>query len=242
MTAENRPRLRVLIGASSFADAAAALKILKPATHRLAMTLGGMLIVDQQVLALCRMPNQRIVSTTGVLAIAPSPGQVSALIEADAKAFRRSLEDLAVPIGAQWMFEQTMGDLISDSLRFRADWDVIVLGHRAIHVARGKIVVIAGEGPRNEELTKFAETLAAQSAADRLDLIVGEGASTAGGAHPAFATAETALDALSRTSARAVLLDMSNGLLHDAADLQRLLDAARCPVFLFGAASPGSKL
>jgi hypothetical protein len=234
MTEARHGGMRILVGAGSFADAAAALKILKTAMRKGEMTLGGMLIVDQQALALCRIPNQRFISGTGALAISPSPGRVTALIDADAKAFRKSLAELADPIGATWLFEQTMGDLVGDVLKARAAWDVIVFGQQRTHRTRGKIVVIAERGTQHEEISAFADTLAGQNAAERLDLIVGE--SPASEAAPAaLKTFETTLETLSRTSMQAVLLNLSDDLAQNTAALHKLLDAARCPVFIFNA-------
>lgn len=241
MTGSNTSGIRILVGAGSFADAAAALEIIKRATRRLQITLGGRLIVDQRALALCHLPNQRIVSTTGALVIAPSQEQMNALIKADAKAFRKSLAELADPIGATWMFEQSTGDLVGDALKGRAAWDVIVFGQRAIHRARGKIIVIAPERSSNQVLTDFANTLAGQSAADRVDLTIGV-STKSDTANLTFSNVEAAISAVSRVNAQAVLLDLSKGLVQGAADLERLLEAARCPVFVFGAASTEAML
>lgn len=230
MTAAHPSTLRVLIGAGSYADAASALKILRLATQERRMTLGGMMVVDRRALALCDIPNQRIVSSTGALSRLPEPKQITALIEADAKAFRASLAELAAPGGSSWVFAQTMGDLVSDILHSPDVWDVIVLGHTKPYAARGKIVVISIGAAHNADLTRFADLLAAQNATERVDLGVGGG--EAGSLHrPAF---EAALALLSRMSPLAVLVEASEDLLQETDALQKLLDAARCPIFVFG--------
>ncbi len=238
MTKARLGGMRILVGAGSFADAATALDILKSAARQrqMKMTLGGMLIVDQMALALCRIPNQRIITGTGAMAISPSPSRVTALIEADAKAFRKSLAELADPIGAKWLFEQTMGNLVTDVLRARSAWDVIVFGHRKTYNARGKIVVISRGGTQSDEMSAFADTLAGQKVAERVDLVVGDSSIT-GAAPPAVGSFGAAIASLSRMSPQAVLIDLSTGLVKDTGNLQDLLDAARCPVFVFGAGS-----
>lgn len=234
MTAVHPSTLRVLIGAGSYADAASALKILKAATQERHMTLGGMMVVDQRALALCDIPNQRSVSSTGVLSRVPDPKWVTALIEADAKAFRASLAELAALVGSSWVFAQTMGDLVRDILHTQDVWDVIVFGHTKPYVAHGKIVVISAGGARNADLTHFADRLAAQNGTERVDLNMGR----AQGGEPGTLhgpTFEATLALVSRMSPLAVLVEASEDLLQQADALQKLLDAARCPVLVFGA-------
>ena len=241
MTVPPRTETRILIGAGSFADATAALKIVGRLAGGVNVTFGGLLIEDRDTLDICHIPNQRVVSAGGSLVCAPSPSQLRTLLEADAKAFRRSLAEVAGPVGAAWTFEQSIGDLVQQSLTASAGWDIIVVGHRTVHPMRGKIVSLKAATSADDALDAFSDRLANTLSAEHLVFSVGDISDRSHNTF-AFATLEEALITLARINVQAVLLDLSHGPVRTPDQLRRLLEVSRCPLFVFGAAASGEQL
>ncbi len=91
MSLASPQRLRVLVGAGSFADASAALRIVERLPDTFRTELGGVLVEEVDTLAAYQIPKQRIVLVNGTTILAPNLSQVHSLLKADAKAFRQSL-------------------------------------------------------------------------------------------------------------------------------------------------------
>ncbi|WP_417729118.1 hypothetical protein [Roseovarius sp.] len=238
MTAPLRAETRILIGAGSFADATAALKILGRLTVAENIAFGGLLIEDRDTLNICQIPNQRVVSAGGALICAPSAAQLRTVIAADAKAFQRSLAKIAGPVGAAWSFEHSIGELVQQSLTASAGWDIVVVGHRTVHPVRGKIISLCAANSVETALEAFSDRLAKSLACEHLVFSVGDRADRTVKSRD-FVNLETALAALGRINAQAVLLDLSHGPIRTPDQLRQVLEVARCPVFVFGASVRG---
>ncbi|MFC6637294.1 hypothetical protein [Sulfitobacter sediminilitoris] len=100
MTAPEDQGTGILIGASSFVDASEALRLIGRLMTDLRPRLGGILVEDAETTAVCALPNQRVVTASGTLALAPTLSQMRTLMEADARAFRQSLARIAEGVGA----------------------------------------------------------------------------------------------------------------------------------------------
>jgi len=241
MTRSAGSKTRILIGASSFADAAAALRILRALRPETPFTFGGLFVEESTMIALCQLPNQRIVSSSGTLVVAPSLPQVRTVLEADARAFRASLQTISGPSADRCTFERSMGELVNTALQASAGWDIIVIGHRNIHPVDGKIVLLEESGKNDQALLAFADHLSDAVSAERVVFAVGPDAPAPRG-HRRFETMTEALAEVARMNVQAVLVDLARGPIHSPDELRRLLELARCPVFAFGAALSGTRL
>lgn len=221
----------ILIGASSYVDAAEALRLISSLTGEWRPRLGGLFIEEAQIAALCCMPNQRVVTTSGALAVAPSLAQIKTIMEADARAFRTALAGIAEGAGLPWSFEREMGDLLEMGLQMAVSWDILVLAHRSINAVTGKVVVLepaARPSPRAEAL---GDTMARQLGAERVIFPMPQESHEIGSG-----SLTQTLRALEKVNAQALVIDASDTGLSGADDLRRLTDAARCPVFVIGLA------
>lgn len=241
-----RPGLRILVGAGSFVDAAAALRIVARLPSDFLAGLGGILVEDIDTLATCQIPRQRVVSESGVMAMAPSLSQVRALLKADAGAFRQSLARAADPTGVNWVFAQDTGQLISTALRAAKGWDILVIGYRQVHQMPGKIVVFESAHPPQDAVMEVSDRLSKHLSVDRIVFAVApEDNRTSSARRPEkvhFTSLDQALKALARTNAQAVLVDLAQGPIHTLDDLARLLEAARCPLIVFGTSGVNTRL
>ena len=233
-----RPGLRILVGAGSFADADAALRVVAQLPNAFQAGLGGILVEEVDTLASCQIPNQRIVLVSGATSLAPTQSQMRTLFKADARAFQRSLAHTANPTGAHWVFAQDRGDLVGTALRAATGWDILVIGYRRVHKIPGKIVVLEATHHPSDAVREASNRLSKQLSADRLVFSVDQGVDRpTANQHPEgfqFKTFDDALKALTRTNAQAVLVDLTHGPIHNLDDLARLLEVARCPLLVFG--------
>lgn len=242
MTPPSERTMSILIGASSFADANAAMKILRRLRFGAQMRLGGLFVEELTATALCGLPNQRVVSTSGMLVVAPSPPQFRTVIEAEMKAFRNTLASIAETTGTRWSFERSIGDLVQQSMQAAATWDVIIFGHQALHPVRGKIVLLHGPDADSDDAASLAGHLAKAVFADIENMYVGAARSGSQGERHHYETIGSAIQALARMNVQAVVLDISRGPVRTPEQLRQLLEAARCPVIALGAAVPGTEL
>lgn len=246
MNAHRSGSTRILVGASSYIDASAAMRLLGRLMGTWQPSLGGVLIEDTESLAICSLPDRRIVTPSGTVVLAPSLSQIRTLIEADARAFRQSLARLAEDAGAPWTFERDRGDLIQTGLRMARAWDVLVIAHRNLHPVAGKVVLMGSPETADSPIMMMSKRLSARLNADPVILTVDTTTRQATAPKPfnrhSFATFDQALAQLARLNTQAVLVDMSRGPVRTAEDLHRIIDVARCPVFVFGTVSAARSL
>lgn len=231
--------LRVLVGAGSFADAAAALRIVEHLPNSFCRVLGGVLIEDEDMLTVCQIPDQHIVLISGTLKSAPNRAEIQTILQADARAFEQSLAHTADLHETNWTFSQDKGDLVESSLRAAKNWDVLVLGYRPLHSIRGKVVLLKRAGQPSDKMDAAAHQLSRHHSIEPTTFLLKEGPDDDEYAAPEntlqFDTLDDILNRLKRTNAHAVLVDLRHGPVQKQTDLSRLLEAARCPVIVFGA-------
>ncbi|WP_294606597.1 hypothetical protein [uncultured Roseovarius sp.] len=241
MTPTSRTNMRILIGASSFADAQAALRIARNMLAGPTGQLGGLLIEDETLRSICHCPNQRVISASGTLIYLPSPTQIRTMMNADAQAFRRRLAEIAAPSTSRWTFEQGAGDLVESSLKSGQDWDILIFGYRALHPVPGKIVVFENTTTAHTEAVAMGEVLADQFKAQTVVYRIG--ADTPPQAEQGqiaarhFVTLQAALAQLARINAQAVVIDLARGPVRSSDQVKALLNASRCPIVILNSSS-----
>lgn len=229
-------KMRILVGANSFADAVTALQIARAVAAEFAASLGGLLVDDDDIRAVCALPHQRVISASGALLLSPSQAQIRTLMNAEARAFRQLLQQIADPAALDWSFDQQMGDLVGTTMAAAVGWDTLIFGYRSSHPFVGKVVALEPSRPDDGRLGALAETLARQLQTELVVFDVGAGARP----HPArrrFVDPQDAIAALNQMNAQAVLIDLSRGPIRSPGSLRKLIAAARCPVIVLGASA-----
>ncbi len=233
-------RHRVLIGASSYADARAGLHLADAMADMLAESIGGLMLEEDYVAELIARPGQRVVSRRGQLIPAPSREELAALHDRDERAFRAALAAMCKARALHYSFERRQGELVAGLLKVAENWDMLVIGHGNGHLppsTKGRVVLIAPPGGASSE----AEALAGRLAQGlRAHLVTGYPAN--GSAAPQapdfrWQNLPELIHRIARLSADAVVLDLSAGPITSGETLRALVDAARCPVLVLGAAT-----
>lgn len=207
--------LRVLIGAESFADAQQALRLVDRLGDAMIATLAGLMVEDDRLAMLPRMARQRLVTPGGSLADPPDPRGSARLRDSDAAAFRGMLATVARQ--RAWSFDRATGGIAAVAAHL-AEYDMVVLGCRAMHRLPGLVVLIADPAAATDPARRLADALAATL--------------QTGVAEIAGSAAQLPAERLARMAATAVVIDLGTGDPPDPAALEELVAAARCPVLL----------
>lgn len=219
---------RILVGAGSFADARAALALMRDLVRRSGAQIGGLLVEETTFAEVPRLGRQRIVTHSGAMIAAPTPRQVRAMIERDARAFEAALAEFA---GVTRPLARGQGDLALSAWEASQGWDAVVLGQRALHALPGRIVLIAPPGDATSDAPAFAAEIAGANRRALFSLEIAEGVD-------ATTAKSVLLDRIARINCTAVVLDRTAGPLRDVDTIRRLLSVARCPVFVLGRPTP----
>lgn len=246
MTQPPASSTRILVGASSYIDARPALHLLSRLMEKWKPCIGGVLVEDMASLSICDLPNQRIITPGGTIAMAPNASQIRTLIEADARAFKQSLAQLASEAGAPWTFERDTGDLVQTGLNMARAWDIMIFAYRNLHPVAGKVILLESATSADNPVREMSKLLSEHLTAENVVLTVGETthrtSETSTYPRRTYATLEEAYGQLARLNAEAVFVDLSRGPVHTSEDLHRLIEVARCPVFVFGTVSAANLL
>ncbi len=236
MSAAPKSSRRILIGAGSFADARAALRLVDRLAEGLVTEVGGMLVEETVVAELADLPRQRVITSSGTFVVAPSRRQIRTVIESDARAFRKMLSAMSQP--QKWTFERRHGELISGLCEAAKGWDLLLLGHREIHRLTGRVVLIVPSVKASQTVEDLAEELASRlgTCTVRLSLVPAPAETPEISPQSECYDSEDALlQRIARIHASAVVLDLSAGPLRTNDQLRHLFAAARCPIVVVGA-------
>lgn len=236
--ASSRTVTRILIGAGCFADADAAMRLTDRILASIPAELGGVLIEDDAMADIAHVPTQRVVTPGGALMVPPSTNELRITAESDARAFRNKLATIARTRSTTWHFERRGGDLILGLFEAAKGWDILLLGYREMHKRPGQVVVLTVASEGVSRARAFADELALVLNASVQELStsgVDEQSDLNGSVHGAVEREPALFAQMSRINASAVVVDLAAGPLRSKEHLHRLLEAARCPVFVLGA-------
>ena len=223
MTVHNQQKRRLLIAASSFSDAEAALPLVTPLLEFTPAHLAG-LLSGNEVADLVLMEGQQIVSSRGSLFSVPSQSQSRGFGAGDARAFKKLLAKVAGARSVSWTFEAGKSDLIASVCATATIDDIVLLGHRPISRFHGRVLLIGQERTQTGAARSMAEALARALATVVTEI------------HPDDREAvESILARVDQSHASLVVADFKTGPLRSEADLRLLFGAARCPVAVLGA-------
>lgn len=228
---------RIMIGAGCFADAEAAMRLADQILANLPAELGGVLVEEDVMTDIVRLPGQRVVTSGGSLMEPPSAREVLILAESDARAFQDRLATIARARSAKWCFERRGGDLIHGLFEAARGWDILLLGYRALHKRPGQVVVVTAGSQGSSRATKLAGELAQVLKTNALMLSLSAEDGETGLAEPtriAMDSESGLLTQLGRINASVVVVDLAASPLQTEDQLRQLLEAARCPVVVLG--------
>lgn len=151
---------RVVLGATCYAEAHAALAVALRVATRLGGEVRGLLVEEEAALAVAGRPGARIVSPGGRFLTDIGAERMARAFLSDAQRFERELEAAAGTLN--WSFARRAGRRTAVLAEALAAGDVLVLGGAAPRARAGSVVYLAGPraDPELEEVAAdLAETL-----------------------------------------------------------------------------------
>lgn len=230
-------RLRVILGASCYPDAEAALALALDLARQTGAELHGVFVRETALLA-AGYAHSRVVSYSGQRETGLTAGALARAFQADARRFEGLLARRAKAAALVSSFSEAEGHLQEELRRFAAAGDILISGFKPILPAAGCIAVILAEG---QAVPGFALRLARSARKPLVALVAcapeAQPGPAAAPAWPPGDVAETRLCARPEVLLRQ-LEHMSPVAVIVAAPLAglpppaRIQEAARCPLVL----------
>ena len=223
--------LRVVLGATCYADAESTLILASELARQLRAELHGLLVRDEAIFSAAGHLKAYAVSYSGQPGAAVTADAMLRAFEADARRFEHQLLTIGRRAAIGTGFSASEGRLAEALQRSAERGDLAIFGFRREVRDSGSVVLILGAG---RQPPAFAEPLAA-GLGKRL-VVLSEAGSGADSARPAaesrqFLGPDELLRQLDALSPAAVIVAADSAALPAPT---RLLDAARCPVVFTG--------
>ncbi|PCI05060.1 MAG: hypothetical protein COB78_00060 [Hyphomicrobiales bacterium] len=233
------PVRRIIIGATCFIDANAAIPIAVQLASQSNGEIEGLLVEDEAILDYAASPSARVVNLKGSSIERVTQGKMLDAFRRDASAFKKMLSASAGDAFVTWTFQSWRGQFTSLIDRTTNAGDMVLFGYSRAKLSPGEIIVVCDDVTAPEALINVAVKIAAER---RLPLVILLPPSinetvakylnrmNMDQSHISIVSgADEVLEYLSKRSPIAVLLSKSRLL---DMGLRILMDAARCPVIV----------
>lgn len=241
---------RIIVGATSFADAnsaiALAISLAGEFAGKLDCEIDAFLIEDEAILAYAAMPYARTIFPGGGKAEPVTLQAMQAAFRRDAHVFRNAIENAAAPGAFRWSFEHKRGELRSLLPTGLGERDIVVIGRQRLHGRAGDLYVLDDASQPAVRLYAMALRTAHRLKVPLNVLIWGKDAAAVDARQGwveqtclnsdvpiqsvcGTAFENTVLGAVAKNSPAAMMLSRS---VADQVDLEQLLDIGRCPVLI----------
>ena len=243
-------RWRIIVGATSFADAnsaiALAISLAGEFAGKLDCEIDACLIEDEVVLAYAALPFARTIFPGGGKAEPVTLQAMQSAFRRDAQVFRKAIENAAALGAFRWTFQQKRGQLRNLLPTGFNAHDLVVIGRQRLPGRSGDLFVLDDASQPAEKLYAMALRTAHKLNVPVQVLIWGNDAAAVderqtwaeetyphGNVAMGFAGGtdfdRTVLGAIAKNSPTAMMLSRS---VADQLDLEQLLDIGRCPVLV----------
>lgn len=247
MSETGSPPFRVILSATCYADAEAALHLAVLLARQVGAGLHGLLVSDEAILEAARHPHARAVSFSGQAVSQVTVETMRAAFRADARLFEKRLVQAARDAVLDTGFSAIGGRLMAVLAQITGARDIVVVGfRRALREGDALILVLGDRNPDSGQLSLALHLAAA--AHKRLvvfatprweEEIVAAFRRDSGVRHneyrPYLGTGNL-LRELERMSPAALIIATGQD---EALPVTALINAARCPVILTGPATEG---
>jgi hypothetical protein len=244
----NQPRAhRIVIGATCYADASSVIEIGCFLAESTRGEIQAVLIEEDAVYGLSSLPRAQVTLIGG----SSRPVTPEAMLDAfrrDAAAYEKAIRETAAKRAVRWSFEKRRGEfpLVLDS--DLSSGDLIVFGYQALQRGRGEILVVDYANDMDVSLVELASKVAREMKLPLHVVLLRKSPDAAilvsehsRGRMQRLATNLTIMDQEDNLRAllenirrgRAATVMISASLTGDVG-LSQLLDAARCPVIVYG--------
>jgi len=213
--------------------------------------LHGILVEQDEALTTVGMFSARLITSTGAQIAAPTLPQMRRSLASDARNFEAELARLSRANQRGWTFERLQGNLMARMRAAVEKADILFVGHQGFYRHIGAVILIhrpgrgrdrtfdiANELARNQNAPLFIYATATDPEQRQLASVEMEAmlhrVDLPGSAARVFGSTGEMLHRINRSSAAAVVIDTKAGPFHSDADMNLLIDVARCPLVVVG--------
>jgi len=233
---DNQPvRKRVIVGATCFADADAAIEMAAKLARKVEADVLGLLVEDDAIVRYARSPSAKTLTFQRGSRQHVTPKTMGRAFQRDARVFEHRLSSAARQAAVRWSFERQRGHIIPLLHSVAVAGDFIFLGYQKTPLARGQIVFIDHGGKGEGQLFNLSKEIAQEMGLALQTIHLSKSEKPPSRADSDLfsmalnASEQEMLDYLRTASPTAVIVAISP---QHHFDLDEMLKAARCSVIL----------
>ncbi len=159
MNTPNRRR-RVIVSATCFADADAAIKIAARLARKIQGDVLGLLIEDEAISRYAELPFAKTLAFQPATQQPVTSRAMRIAFERDAQRFKTILAKAARNASIEWSFESKRGKTIPLLHSTASKGDFILLGYQQMRASQGEIICLIDAGGNDASLLNIGKTLA----------------------------------------------------------------------------------
>lgn len=218
----NKHAVKIILGATCFADANVAIDIVEKLARTLQMQIRAFLLRDDAALYASALPFARAISPSGA-SLEVSDVKMQQAYFADIGSFEQALKSLAERSKVSWTLEERKGNL-EGIMEAATGLDSIALfGFNQLQKPRNGIVVLAGEDQDISNLKSLAGTLSSEMNASIEILRVETNENNA----------SNMIDLLHKLQTKSPALLIATSEIIRMTGINAILDASRCPLIVY---------
>lgn len=221
--ANHQQHRRIIVGATCFADADAAIEMAANLAHMVKGEVLGLLVEDDSILHYADLPFAKTLTFQHGKAQPVTRKTMDSAFQRDARNFERRLASAADQIAVKWSFERKRGQMMPLLHSAANAGDFIFLGYKKTGLPRGEIVFIDFVDKDATPELDLSKAIAAEMRLGLKTINLSQAKNQNNG------SVAIALNYLRKTSPTAVIVVTDNK--HNL-DLLDILETARCPVIL----------
>lgn len=220
---DNQKHRRIIVGATCFADADAAIEMAANLARMVKGEVLGLLVEDDSILDYADLPFAKILTFQHGKVQPVTRKTMDSAFQRDARNFERRLANAAEQIAVKWSFERKRGQMMPLLHSAASAGDFIFLGYKKTGLPRGEIVYIDFVGKASDPVLDLSKAISGEMRLGLKTINLSEIESQNNG------NITNTLNYLRKTSPTAVIVVTDNR--HNL-DLLDILETARCPVIL----------
>jgi hypothetical protein len=218
---------KVIISATCFADADAAIVMAISLAQKVKGDLFGLLVEDESILRYADLPFAKVVAFQSGTPQQVTPEAMASAFRSDARTFKAILAKSAMDASINWSFESKRGQMMSLLHSMASKGDLILLGHQQSPMLSGEIIYLDYSDANDSNFRKLANQIADEMNVPFQVISSGNTQASAGEYITTHHSEDQVLELLHNKSLNAVFIAASE---KEDPDIYKILEAARCPI------------
>jgi hypothetical protein len=229
---------RVIISATCFADADAAIVLAISLAQKVKGDLYGLLVEDESILRYADLPFAKVIAFQSGTPQQVTPEAMASAFRSDARIFKAILAKSAMDASINWSFESKRGRMMPLLHSVASKGDLILLGHQQSPMLNGEIVYLDYSDADDSNFRKLANQIAREmnvplqvissiKCENKTSFSSGNRQASGRENTTTYHSEDQVLELLHNKSLKAAFIAVSE---KNDLDIYKILEAARCPI------------